>query len=45
MEGKGIFIWKDGKRYEGEYKKGSKHGFGVMRWADGRKYEGMWTKG
>jgi hypothetical protein len=45
MEGLGIYIWNDGRRYEGQYKDDKKHGFGVYTWADGRAYEGYWFKG
>ena len=40
MEGKGIFTWLDGRRYEGEYKNDKKEGFGVFLFRDGRVYEG-----
>ena len=45
MHGKGIYTWKDGRRYEGDYFNDKKHGFGVYAWADGRRYEGEWKKG
>ena len=45
MEGYGIYIWNDGRKYEGEYKDDKKHGFGIYIWADGRRYEGYWYKG
>ena len=45
MEGKGVYAWKDGRRYEGEYKNDKKHGFGIYTWADGRQYHGMWLNG
>ncbi len=32
MHGKGIYTWKDGRRYEGEYLNDRKHGFGVYTW-------------
>jgi len=40
MEGKGLFTWPDGRKYEGEYKNDKKHGFGVFYWPDGRIYRG-----
>ena len=45
MEGMGIYIWNDGRKYEGQYKDDKKHGFGVYTWADSRCYEGYWYKG
>ncbi len=44
MEGYGIYTWKDGRRYEGQYKEDKKHGYGIYIWADGRRYEGWWYK-
>lgn len=32
----GVFTWKDGRRYEGEYLDDLKHGYGEFRWKDGR---------
>lgn len=29
MHGKGIYTWKDGRRYEGEYLNDKKHGYGI----------------
>ena len=45
MHGHGLYVWKDGRRYEGYYEFDKKHGFGVYEWADGRKYEGNWGHG
>lgn len=45
MDGKGRYIWPDGRSYEGEYKRDKKEGYGIFSWADGRKYEGEWLKG
>ena len=36
MEGRGIYTWKDGREYNGEYKEDKKHGFGIYSWNDGR---------
>jgi len=35
----------DGKKYEGEWKDGKKHGQGTLTWASGAKYEGEWKDG
>lgn len=45
MEGYGVYIWSDGRSYEGQYKDDKKSGFGIYYWTDGRKYEGWWYKG
>ena len=48
-EGKGTFVWPDGKEYSGEWKDGKQHGIGVYtnskgiskkaRWEDGKRIE------
>lgn len=45
MHGKGLYTWKDGRRYEGDYVMDKKHGHGRYRWADGRIYDGPWVNG
>ena len=45
MHGRGVYTWKDGRKYEGEYLHDKKHGHGVYSWADGRKYDGEWAHG
>lgn len=45
MNGYGAYIWKDGRKFEGEYKNDKKEGRGVYQWADGRKYDGVWKNG
>lgn len=45
MNGKGVYKWQDGRKYEGEYLNDKKHGFGIYYWADGRRYEGGWRNG
>lgn len=42
MHGKGLFLWPDGRRYEGEYLADKKHGYGEFTWPDGRNYKGYW---
>ena len=36
MEGKGVFSWSDGRKYEGDYKDDKKHGNGIFEWPDGK---------
>lgn len=45
MHGFGVYTWKDGRKYEGEYKNDKKDGHGIYYWADGKKYDGMWNDG
>jgi len=45
MDGYGVYTWRDGRKYEGQYSKDRKHGFGTYLWADGRRYEGQWENG
>ena len=35
-------MWKDGSRYEGEWKNNLLHGIGIESWADGSHYEGQY---
>jgi len=32
MDGKGVFVWPDGRSYNGEYKEDKKHGRGLFAW-------------
>lgn len=32
MHGSGVYSWKDGRRYEGEYQNDKKEGFGIYTW-------------
>ena len=45
MDGRGVFTWPDGRKYEGEYKDDKKEGYGVFEWTDGKKYRGHWQNG
>ena len=45
MDGKGVFDWPDGRKYEGDYLEDKKHGLGTFYWPDGRKYTGSWFNG
>ena len=35
MDGRGVFSWPDGRKYEGEYVKDLKEGVGRFVWPDG----------
>lgn len=42
--GKGIYTYKDGSKWVGEFNNGKPYGQGICSYADGRKYEGYWKK-
>ena len=39
-EGKGIYYYNDGDRYEGEHKNGKAEGKGIYYYHNGERYEG-----
>lgn len=41
----GIFKWKNGDVYEGDFKSSLMDGYGVFEYRDGRRYEGTWVGG
>lgn len=45
MEGRGMEIWSDGRKYEGDFKNGKKDGEGTFEWPNANKYIGSWKKG
>ena len=47
MAGNGLMLYshKDGRRYDGQYKDGRKHGDGTYVWANGNVYVGRWFEG
>ena len=45
LEGRGIFTWPDGRKYEGEYKNDKKEGYGIFNWNNGNQYKGFWMNG
>ena len=45
MEGEGIFKWKDGSMYKGNFNKGNINGNGIFNWQDGRIYKGEFLNG
>lgn len=45
MNGTGLFLWKDGRKYKGEYKEDKKWNFGCYYGNDDKKYEGFWDNG
>lgn len=45
MHGHGVYVWQDGRRYEGHYRYNKKHGEGTYTYSDGSKYRGEWNDG
>lgn len=45
MNGKGVFVWPDGRKYEGEYVDDKKEGFGKFTFKENRVYQGQWKNG
>ena len=45
FDGKGIFYFKNGDIYEGDYKNGFREGYGTYKYANGEKFEGDFIKG
>ena len=44
-DGQGCRTFRDGRRYEGEWRQGREHGRGVLTMPDGTRYEGGWSYG
>ncbi|KAG9146276.1 hypothetical protein Leryth_007978 [Lithospermum erythrorhizon] len=44
-EGSGAYIWLDGSRYDGEWRRGMRHGYGKLQWPSGAVYEGDFSGG
>lgn len=45
MNGYGVYKWKDGSQYEGNFLNGKKHGKGKYKDINGGYYDGMWKNG
>ncbi len=43
--GEGTYVWSDGSRYVGGFKKGLQHGEGTLAFANGASYVGDWDLG
>ena len=42
MDGKGVMIWPDESRYDGDFKLGKIEGKGKKEFANGNRYVGEW---
>ena len=45
MNGFGLFLWRDGRFYKGEYLEDKKHNYGIYYSHGNKKYEGFWYNG
>ena len=45
MHGRGLFRWKDGTSYAGDYQHGRKHGAGTFTFPTQKRYSGEWAAG
>ena len=44
MEGYGIYYFKNGRSYKGQWKESKFHGYGEFTWVEGKKYYGFYKK-
>ncbi|KAJ0959111.1 putative 1-phosphatidylinositol-4-phosphate 5-kinase [Helianthus annuus] len=44
-EGSGMYVWSNGCKYEGEWRRGIWHGYGKLHWPSGAFYEGDFSGG
>ena len=40
-DGRGVFTWKNGDQYSGQWKAGAKDGQGAFHWGNGDSWEGI----
>ncbi len=40
-----MFMWSNGKIYQGQWENGKQHGKGEIIYPDGRKKKGIWING
>ena len=45
VNGKGIYLYSSGEKYEGQFKNGKLHGRGILNFPDGNKYIGQFKNG
>ena len=43
--GHGVYLWTDGRRYEGGFRDGVSHGLGILTYPGGARYEGAFVGG
>ena len=42
VKGSGVYTWKNGDIYDGDWVDGMKHGYGVWKNKGGDQYQGYW---
>ena len=45
MHGYGVYTWKNGRKFEGNFEYNKRSGRGIQTWPDGRVYDGEWLDG
>ena len=45
LQGYGILCYRNGERYEGQWREDTAHGKGTLTYAGGDKYVGEWAEG
>ena len=45
FNGRAIYTFKDGRKYDGDFKQGLKDGEGTYHWLNGSSYKGQWQEG
>jgi hypothetical protein len=45
MNGKGIYSYANGDKYDGDYKDDKRNGKGIVTYANGNKEEQVWKNG
>jgi hypothetical protein len=44
-EGRGVYTWPDGRKYDGGWHGDQQHGEGLYTTANGRERRGIWAEG
>jgi len=44
-EGRGVFLWPDGRKYDGMWLNGKQDGLGTYMTANGKAKQGEWKEG
>lgn len=45
MEGLGVYLYKNGSVYKGEFRNDDKNGYGELLYYNGDQYRGEWSSG
>lgn len=41
IQGQGVYLWSDDKKYDGQWLNNKMHGHGHLIWPDGKQYQGQ----